>query len=333
MSWTAPRGNCGRRNAQLRSPLTEFELIEKYFARLTPDGRGVALGVGDDAAVLAAAPGSQLVVTTDTLVAGVHYFPDAEPAAIGYKALAVNLSDLAAMGAAPCWFTLALTLSTTELTHTWLDGFSAGLAQLAREHAITLVGGDLCQGPPAITICALGECPQGQALWRSGATAGDLIYVSGPLGGAAWALAQLKSGLDPDPACLTRLLRPLPRVALGRSLRGIASAVIDISDGLLADLGHLLNASDVGARLDIDAIPYHESLDNKCDSTQKWRHLLSGGDDYELCFTVPPDRAQALAPLGQPHYRIGAITAQQGLRCRHRDGSEYIAQATGYRHF
>jgi len=311
--------------------LTEFDLIEKYFARLTPAGRGVALGVGDDAALLAVAPGSELVVTTDTLVAGVHYFADADPAAVGYKALAVNLSDLAAMGAVPRWFTLALTLSATELTPVWLDGFSAGLAQLAREHGIALVGGDLCQGPPAITIGALGECPQGQARRRAGARAGDLIYVSGPLGSAAWALAQLKADLNPDPACLARLLRPAPRVALGCSLRSIASAMIDVSDGLLADLGHLLNASHVGARLDIDTIPYHASLDH--DPAQKWRHVLSGGDDYELCFTVPPDRQEQLASIDDPVCRIGEITPDKGLSCVRNNGTEYVPDRTGYVHF
>ena len=313
--------------------MTEFDIINKYFARLTPAGRGVVLGAGDDAALLAVEPGSHLVATTDTLVAGVHYFPDADPADVGYKALAVNLSDLAAMGATPRWFTLALTLSETEMSHAWLDGFSGGLAQLAGEHRIALVGGDLCKGPPAITIQALGECPQGQEVRRNGAKAGDFIYVSGTLGSAAHALAQLKSGHHPNPACLTRLLRPVPRVDLGISLRGIASAMIDVSDGLLADLGHLLDAGAAGARINIDSIPYHASLDNPRDPAQKWRHILSGGDDYELCFTVPPAKLQELEQIRQPRYRIGEITQEKELHCTRRDGSEYIPDATGYRHF
>ena len=313
--------------------MTEFGILEKYFTWPTSESRGVVLGVGDDAALLAVEPGSSLVVSTDTLVSGVHYFPDADPADIGYKALAVNLSDLAAMGATPRWFTLALTLSEMAITHTWLDGFARGLTQLAGEHGLALVGGDLCQGPAAITIQALGECPSGQEVRRRGAMVGDCIYLSGPLGSAAHALEQLKSGHNPDPACLTRLLRPVPRVDLGISLRGIAGAMIDISDGLLADLGHVLDAGHVGARVNVDAIPYHESLDNAHDPAQKWRCILSGGDDYELCFTVPPAREPALELSSEPLYRIGEITAETGLRCIHKDGSEYTPDATGYRHF
>ena len=314
-------------------PLTEFTVIEKYFAGLTSGGRGVALGVGDDAALLNVNTDSQLVVSADTLVSGAHFFPDADPADIGYKALAVNLSDMAAMGAAPRWFTLALTLSGAEMTHDWLGGFASGLGQLAREYEVSLVGGDLCKGPLAVTIQVMGECPKGRELRRSGARAGDLIYVSGQLGSAAFALAMLKAGRTPPPDCLRRLLRPVPRVELGVSLRGIASAVIDVSDGLLADLGHLLDAGGVGARVDIDAIPYHERLDTEPGPAQKWRCILGGGDDYELCFTVPPDRLQELENLGHARYRIGEITEEPGLRCIRSDGSEHVPDHAGYAHF
>lgn len=313
--------------------LTEFEAIEKYFAGLTPEGRGVALGVGDDAALLEPDPDSCLVVSTDTLVSGVHFFPDADPAGVGYKALVVNLSDTAAMAALPRWFTLALTLSETEMTHEWLEGFARGLGQAAGEYNVSLVGGDLCKGPPAVTIQALGECPKGREIRRRGAAAGDHIYVSGELGSAAFALDMLKSGRNPHPDCLARLLRPVPRIELGVSLRGTASAMIDISDGLLADLGHLLNAGNVGARVDIDAIPYHEQLDAECDLAQKWRCILSGGDDYELCFTVPPDRQKQLESVDYPVFRIGEITAEKGLRYVRNDGAEYVPDKTGYMHF
>lgn len=313
--------------------LSEFGAIENYFAGLTPRGRGVVLGVGDDAALLAVDADSHLVAAADTLVSGVHFFPDADPADVGYKCLAVNLSDMAAMGAAPRWFTLALTLSDTELAHAWLQGFARGLADLAHQHGISLVGGDLCKGPLSVTIQILGECPQGQAIRRSGAARGDGIYVSGRLGNAAYALALLKSGRTPHPECRESLLRPVPRVELGCSLRRIASAMIDVSDGLLADLGHLLDASRIGALVNIDAVPCHPSLDADCDATQKWRCSLSGGDDYELCFTVPPARMQELENIGPQVWRIGEITAQPGLRCMRSDGTVYVPDHTGHAHF
>ena len=313
--------------------LTEFGAIEKYFAGLTPGGSGVVLGVGDDAAVLAVDTDSHLVVTTDSLVSGVHFFPDADPADIGYKALAVNLSDMAAMGAMPRWITLALTLSEDQMTHAWLDGFARGLAQLVGQYEISLVGGDLCKGPLSVTIQVIGDCPKDREVRRDGATAGDLIYVSGPSGSAAFALALLRSGRTPQADCHKRLLRPTPRVELGVSLRGIASAMIDISDGLLADLGHLLDAGRAGAVLNIDSIPVDPYLENGCPPAEKWRYVLSGGDDYELCFTVPPARQQALEQIGQPVYRIGTITAGQGLSCIRNDGSEHIPEGAGYSHF
>lgn len=313
--------------------LTEFGMIEKYFAGLTPGGRGVVAGVGDDAALLAADTDSHLVVTTDSLVSDVHFFPDAYPFDIGYKALAVNLSDLAAMGAEPRWFTLALTLSERERDHDWLEGFARGLGELAGDHGVSLVGGDLCKGPLAVTIQLIGECPKGREIRRSGANAGDLVYVSGQLGGAALALAMLKSGQEPHPDCTRRLLRPVPRVELGVSLRGIAGAMIDVSDGLLADLGHLLEAGSLGAVLDIDTIPVDSFLYGECEPPEKWRHVLNGGDDYELCFTVPPAKQQDLERIGRPLYRIGVVSAEQGLRCIRSDGSEYIPDSAGYMHF
>ena len=313
--------------------LTEFGIIEKYFAGLTPGGRGVKLGVGDDAALLAADTDSHLLVTTDSLVSGVHFFPDADPADIGYKALAVNLSDMAAMAAAPRWITLALTLSEREMNHDWLGGFARGFGELAGNHAVSLVGGDLCKGPLAVTVQVIGECPKGREIRRSGAHAGDLVYVSGRLGSAALALSMLNSGREPQADCAGSLLRPAPRVELGVSLRGIASAMIDISDGLLADLGHLLEASRTGAVIDIDTVPVDRYLDLECESAEKWRHVLNGGDDYELCFTVPPAKQRDLERIGRPVYRIGTITAELGLRCMRADGSEHVPHGAGYLHF
>ena len=312
--------------------LTEFSIIERYFTGLTPDARGVALGTGDDAALLAVDADVHLAVSTDSLVSGVHFFPDADPADIGYKALAVNLSDMAAMAVAPRWFNLALALPDACMTHAWLDGFTRGLAQLARSHNIALVGGDLCKGPLTVTIQIIGECPKGQAVRRSGASPGDSICISGEVGGAALALDMISAGQTPHPDCHRRLLRPLPRVDLGLALRGIASAMIDISDGLLADLGHLLDASHVGARVDIDAIPLDERVREQTDSAHRWRRALAGGDDYELCFTVPGAKLPELKKISAPLRCIGAITAEQGLRCFRNDGAEYIPDASGYEH-
>ena len=317
-------------------PLSEFSIIEKYFARLTPElvrgGRGVALGVGDDAALLTVDADMQLAVSTDSMVAGVHFFTDADPADIGYKTLAVNLSDMAAMAAAPRWFTLALTLPQASMNHEWLQGFAHGLAEPARRYAVPLVGGDLCKGPLAVTIQIIGECPKNQAVRRQGARVGDRICLSGPLGGAAFALDLLRSGGFPHPDCHRRLLRPVPAVELGVSLRGIASAMIDISDGLLADLGHLLDASNVGATVNIDAIPLDGHLREQAGSAQKWRCALSGGDDYELCFTVPEAKLPQLKKNGAPVHCIGVITAERGLRCVRSNGAEYFPEASGYVH-
>ena len=320
-------------NMALTGP-DEFGLIGKYFAGLTPGGRGVLCGVGDDAAIVRAGADAELVIATDSLVAGVHFFPDAAPVDVGYKALAVNLSDVAAMGATPRWITLALVLPPDALTGSWLSGFSRGLGELARAHGVALVGGDLCAGPLTVTVQVIGECPAGQALRRCGAAVGDLIYVSGALGGAAGALALLKSGCEDVPAGLSeRLRRPVPRVELGQALRGIASAAIDISDGLLADLRHLLAAGGMGARVDMQALPLDERLRDARFTKDKWRFALSGGDDYELCFTVPKAKVETLERAGLVVHRIGEVTAQPGVRCLLPDGSRYQPDRAGYQHF
>lgn len=299
----------------------EFDLIARYFTR--PVSRA-ALGVGDDCALLRVSPGMQLAVSTDMLVAGRHFFADVDPAHLGHKSLAVNLSDLAACGAAPLAFTLALSLPHVD--ELWLKGFAEGMFALADEHGIELVGGDTTQGPLNICITVFGEVPQGQALLRSGARAGDDIWVSGTLGDARLALDAMlgKVQLPPEVfrAVRQRLECPTPRVALGQALRGLASSALDVSDGLLGDLTHILEQSQVGAVIDADAAldtmatQQHTAPD--LDMRQRYQCALAGGDDYELAFTVPVaqrDTVLAAARAARtPVTRIGTITAEQGLR-------------------
>ncbi len=316
--------------------MNEFELIRRYFA--APAGGDVVVGVGDDAAVLAVPPGMQLVVTTDTLVAGVHFLEHTHPADIGYKALAVNLSDLAAMGAAPAWFTLNLTVPQADAA--WLEPFSAGLLQLAREHGIRLVGGDTTRGPLTLTVSAFGLVPAGQALLRAGARPGDGIYVTGMLGDAAVGLRFLLGGLDlPEEyraLVLARLNRPVPRVHEGQALRGLASACIDVSDGLLADLGHILEASGQGATIELKRLPVSPAFDAAF-AQLGWPGALAGGDDYELCFTVPAERESALhaasARFAGGLARIGRIEAEAGLRVLDESGGLFRYETVGYNHF
>lgn len=318
--------------------MTEFELIQRFFAVQPLHRDDVIVGIGDDAAVLKVPSGHQLVVTTDTLVAGVHFLPDADPQALGYKALAVNLSDLAAMGAEPAWFLLSLTLP--EADPTWLQAFSDGLHDLARQYRIQLVGGNTARGPLAITITAHGFVPEGQALRRTGANIGDRIYVTGELGDAGLALRQRLGRLSlssaESAAVMHRLDRPLPRIEPGLRLRGLASSVIDISDGLLADLGHILAMSQVGGRLELERIPvspiYHAHL-----KELGWDMALAHGDDYELCFTIPTQkvaRLEQLAPgFGCRLTCIGDIVAGSGLQVADTAGSLYRPSATGHDHF
>lgn len=319
-------------------PIGEFDLIAQYFTGLTPVRDDIRLGIGDDAAVVSVPPGQELVIAVDTMVADVHFPGDTDPCAIGHKALAVNLSDLAAMGADPAWALLALTLP--EADEAWLAAFAEGFGRLARDSGIALIGGDTTRGPLTVTVTVHGRVPEGQALTRSGAGPGDAIYVSGGLGAAAAALA-LRKADDPGAleACRSRLDYPGPRIALGRALRGLASAAIDISDGLLADLGHLCRASGVGAEIDVDAVPRHPALTQLVvgDDAAWYDWPLAGGDDYELCFTAPAaaqSRVEAVAEsTGIPLTRIGEITPGEGLVCRHADGSVFRPGTSGYQHF
>lgn len=312
--------------------MDEFQLIRHYFAGLTVGGEGVLLGIGDDAALLSVPAGHELVVTTDTLVAGRHFPIETRPFDIGWKALAVNLSDLAAMAATPRWFTLALTLP--EQGADWLAGFSEGLKALADLHGVALVGGDTTRGPLAITITAMGLVRSGAAMRRDGAVEGDLVCVTGTLGDAALALRQLADA-DADRALRRRLDRPTPRVEAGKLLGEWGMAAIDISDGLAGDLNHLLVASQVGAELRADRLPQSPAF-ARVAPQDALALQLHGGDDYELCVCLRGEDFQAaeprLAALGLPLTRIGVITATPGLRLR--EGATVRAiEPRGYQHF
>ena len=323
-----------------RPPLmTEFDWIAwlKNAARQKlPARTDVVHGIGDDAAVCAVPEGMQLVISTDTLVSGVHFPSDTAARDIGYKALAVNLSDLAAMGAEPCWFSLALTVP--DMDWDWLQAFSDGLLELAAEHGLQLIGGDTTRGPLSISITVHGRVPTGQAVLRSGAKPGDDIWVTGSLGDAAAALRQWQDRQMQSMKLRHRLDRPTPRVAAGRAVRDFASAMLDVSDGLAQDLGHILQASALGAELELGRLPLSQSLlDFYPDDTARWQLQLAGGDDYELCFTAPPRHAlaieQALAACGVSASVIGHITAEAGLRCLTPDGERMALQQRGFQHF
>lgn len=311
--------------------LSEFGLIARFFDREVARD-DIALGIGDDAALLAPPAGHQLAVTVDTMVEGIHFRAGDDPEALGHKLLAVNLSDLAAMGAEPAWATLALTLP--EADEGWLTAFSRGLFALAADHQVALVGGDTTRGPRTLTLQAGGYLPAGTALCRAGARAGDGIYVSGTLGDAALALDP-PAGLAADQleALLIRLHRPEPRVALGRALRGVATAAIDLSDGINADLGHILAASGAGATLELARLPLSAAVSART-AAGDWRLPLSGGDDYELCFTLPAERAAMLSalPAGVAVTRVGTVEAATGLRCIAPDG-RVVDAGGGYQHF
>ena len=307
----------------------EFDLIARIRARAALRG-DVVLGIGDDCALLAPPPGMQLAVTMDTLNSGVHFPPEPAPFDIGWKALAVNLSDLAAMGAQPAWCTLSLSLP--EASADFIDGFSDGFLTLAQQHEFALIGGDTTRGPLSISVTAHGLIEPGNALRRTGAKVGEDIWVSGTLGDAAGALRQWHAGNAMQPALRARLNRPTPRVALGRALRGVASSCIDISDGLLADLSHICRASGVGAQLDAQALPASKALRQSFDTATRLALQASGGDDYELCFTAPVAQRAAIHALSQTLElsltRIGEIVAGADVRC------EGVSTATqGYQHF
>lgn len=314
----------------------EFDLVARVRAAAMAHGRhDVVLGIGDDAAVLAVPPGRQLVVTADTLNSGVHFPDDTAAADVGWKSLAVSLSDLAAMGAEPAWCTLSLSLPRADAG--WFDGFVRGFLDCALAHGVALVGGDTVRGPLAVSVTAHGLVEAGRALRRDGARDGDLVWVSGTVGDAAGALREWQAGGPRDPALQARLDRPLPRVRLGRALAGLATACIDVSDGVLADLGHVCRASGVGAELAVDALPWSETLRARFDAAARRQLQATGGDDYELCFTAPAalrdEIAQHAGGAGVPVVRVGRIVAGSGIRAFDADGGEWQPERAGHVHF
>ena len=316
--------------------LSEFEIISRYF---THPASHTVLGVGDDAALVKVAKGMELAVSTDMLVCGTHFFPDADPYKLGYKALAVNLSDMAAMGATPRWVTLSLALP--EADEKWLKPFAKGFMDLARAQKVDLIGGDTASGPLNICVQIMGEVPAGKALRRNGAKPGDEIWVSGRLGDAALALAHLQNRIYLEAreaqACLNKLYTPAARVALGQRLLGLAHSAIDISDGLVADLGHILECSGVAAVIEFTALPKSPVLQKYLKHDAARQALLSGGEDYELCFTAPKKNSMELAKLSRklklPLTRIGRIEKGQGLTLLDTAGKRMVWNATGYDHF
>jgi len=318
------------------SGLTEFEVIAKYFAR---PARHAVLGVGDDGAIIAPSAGSQVVASTDMMVEGVHFFEGVHPAALGHKALAVNLSDLAAMGATPRWAMLSLALPAVDPG--WLESFALGFFTLAERHDVDLIGGDTTRGPLNICVQIMGEVAPGRALRRDGAHLGDDVWVSGHLGDAAAAVAHRKGDLLLHGPllehCLARLDKPTPRVELGLRLAEVASAAIDVSDGLLADLGHLCSSSGVGATIDFDAIPCSAELLPLRHHAPVTRAILAGGDDYELCFTAAPGRRRAVEAISAATHigatRIGSITEGGQVIARDEHGKPISLEIRGFDHF
>lgn len=319
--------------------MSEFELIQHHFSHIGGQRADVALGVGDDCALLRVPQGYELAASIDTLVAGVHFFPDCDPEGLGHKSLAVGLSDLAAMGAEPAWATLALTLPDADAA--WLDAFSFGFARLAGRYGVALVGGDLTRGPLTITVQVQGLVPTATAILRRGARPCDLVCVSGTLGDAGLALRLLNAGESVSEFLRGRLERPTPRVELGLALRGTATAMIDLSDGLAADLGHILAASGVGAELRLPDLPLSRAVRERLAADPDWGLPLASGDDYEICFCVPERKRTRITALAERFgiriQAVGRVQAETGLRCLLEDGSiwELIRDQgqSGYDHF
>jgi thiamine-monophosphate kinase len=328
--------------AAKRKSMSEFDLIRRLQEVICcgqPSGRLCpVIGIGDDGAILAVPCDRQLVATTDTLVEGVHFLTGVAARDLGHKALAVNLSDLASMGAEPAWFFLNITMPANDSANVfeWLDDFAHGIADLAENSSIMLAGGDTTSGPLSVTITALGLVEPGMALTRAGACVGDLVVVSGTLGAAAHAMKLIGSGLVPDEASREALDRPSPRLMLGRKLNGLATACIDVSDGLLADLGHILRASSKGAEIELGCLPGSAAL-TSLEEMERLELQTTGGDDYELCFTITAQRRSELDRVEKEtgiHLSvIGRITATPDLVCKTRDGKVFSPATEGYVHF
>ena len=309
-------------------PLSEFSLIQRFFTKQRITNPSTRLGIGDDCALLSIPDGYELAVTTDTMVENVHFFAGANPELLGHKLLAVNLSDLAAMGALPMSVTLALTLPKVD--ENWLTAFANGFFNLAERYSVDLVGGDTTSGPLTLTVQAMGLVPKGRALMRSAARSGDFIYMTGCLGDAGLGLKIHQGYRCANPeAALKRFHQPEPQVESGQALIGIAHACIDLSDGLAGDLGHILEQSQVGACLDWDALPLSKAVLAYINDTGDWRMPLTAGDDYELCFTVSPEQADKLTVAAT---KIGIIESQPGLRLN-KSGHIQPLEVKGFEHF
>lgn len=312
----------------------EFDLIGRIRERATVRD-DVVLGIGDDAAIVQVPAGRQLVIAADTINRGIHFPDDTAPADIGWKALAVNLSDLAAMGAEPAWCTLSLSLPAGDAR--WVDAFLDGFLELAARHRVALIGGDTTRGPLSISVTVHGFVAPGRALRRGGAQVGDDVWVTGTVGEAAGALAQWRAGAVVAPGLRARLDRPTPRLAVGEQIATVAHACIDVSDGLLADLQHVCDASDVGAEVEVGMLPALPELLAAFDAQRRQALQATGGDDYELCFTAPVSARDAIARIAigadTPISRVGRIVAGERVRALHADGSEWIPQSAGFVHF
>ena len=316
---------------------SEFNLIKEYFTR---PSKNADLGVGDDAALVSASPGHQLAISTDMSVAGTHFFNDCPPYFIGWKSLAVNISDMAAMGASPKWATLAIAIPNTDKD--WLSEFSRGFFACADAFDVSLIGGDTTRGPLNISVQIMGEIPNGKALRRDGAKVADEVWVSGSLGAAALAVHKTQqNSLDPkkpsDQSLLEKLQHPQPRISLGLALRGIANSAIDLSDGLLADLGHILDSSKLGATIDWSKIPHFDPTTEKLNIEAIQTFALTGGDDYELCFTAPSNRHSDIINIGKSLgitlSQIGTIKAEAGLIVLDETNNPISIKGSGYDHF
>ncbi|MCT7940838.1 thiamine-phosphate kinase [Shewanella holmiensis] len=318
--------------------MKEFQLIEQFFKNKGQKRRDVMLGIGDDCALVQPAEGKVIAISCDTLVEGVHFFADMPAHALGYKSLAVNLSDLAAMGAEPAWMTLALSLP--DVNQQWLADFSSGLFEAAEYYGVALVGGDTTRGPRCINVTINGQVPKGKALKRSGAKIGDWVFVTGSLGDSALGLDMLrnKQVIKPEHKeyLLNRHYYPTPRVLAGQALRGLASSAIDLSDGLVSDLSHILKASNVGAVIDANAIPLSSSLTESVGAEQALAYALTGGEDYELLFTVPEAQRgaidTALLHAGVKFVKIGQICSGNKIKFT-LDGQPFTPEFKGFEHF
>ncbi len=318
---------------------SEFALIKKYFQNLTDDDSSVQCGIGDDAAVIQIPHNMEIVLSIDTLLEETHFPADTHPSDIAYKALAVNLSDMAAMGAVPKW--VLLSISLPESDEVWLEQFASGFLELAKQHSLNLIGGDTSRGPLSITIQIQGLVPTGKALKRNGAQKGDLIYVSGTLGDAGVGLDIIQQKLviadEYKKFFITCLNRPEISIDAGLHLRDVASSAIDISDGLISDLGHILEASHVGAEIEMDKIPLSEGMQQCINKMVAWNYALTSGDDYKLCFTAPAEQHDLIINtfegINIPVSCIGKVTVEKGLRCKDSEGTYFEPTGSSYTHF